>query len=287
LKDIMGKKCYLCNSLRNKVVFREFNIDILQCLNCGHIFSSYGHNQDYDGYFGYEEIGSSGNFYWDEAHKKMYDDFFHRFISNKNGKLLDVGCGQGFFLKKFSGFPQWQVFGFEISQVAVDFARNKLGLKNIFCGRVEGSNFEKRSFDIITLWDVIEHIPNPDQLLLYLNSLLKKNGILFMHTPNVQVMLPIAKMTKALFGMDPKFHYLEARDHINQYSAKTISLLLKRNGFNDVSFIHLYPIQSVVGGKSQFLRFLKNSFFKLSQFICMISFGRINFDNLFIVAKKP
>jgi 2-polyprenyl-3-methyl-5-hydroxy-6-metoxy-1,4-benzoquinol methylase len=283
----MSKKCYLCNSLKNKVAFREFETDILQCIDCGHIFSSYERDQDYDGYFGYEEIGSSGDFYWGEAHERMYDDFFRIFISGKNGKLLDVGCGLGFFIRKFSGFPQWQVFGCEISRASVDFAENKLNLKNVLCGRVESLNFEKHSFDIITLWDVIEHIPNPDQLLSYLNSLLKKNGVLFIHTPNIKVMLPVAKMTKALFGMNPGLHYLEAKDHVNQYSAKTISSLLRRNGFGDINFIHLHPIQSVGGSRSRILRFIKNSFFNLSRFLYMISFGRINFDNLFVSAKKP
>lgn len=200
--------------------------------------------------------------------------------------MLDVGCGLGFFIKKFSAFPGWKVFGYEISQASVDFARSKLGLKNVFCGRVECSNFEKHSFDIITLWDVIEHIPNPDQLLLYLNSLLKKNGILFMHTPNVKVMLPIARLTRALFGMKPNFHYFEAKDHVNQYSMKTITLLLQRNGFNDISFIHLYPIQNAAGSKSRFLLFVKNAYFNLSRFISVVSLGRINCDNLFVVAKK-
>ncbi len=279
----------MCKSSKNKVIFEEFGIDILQCVNCGHVFSTYERRQDYEGYFGSGIINATDDFFWaDEAHRLMYDDFCRRFIvGTKEGRrLLDVGCGLGFFVKRISNFPKWDVFGYEISPAAVDFAKNKLGLKNIFCGKVEDSNFKKQSFDIITLWDVIEHIPDSSPLLSYLHSILKNDGILFMHTPNVKVMLPMAKLTKLLFGMKRNLHYLEAKDHMNLYSVKTIRMLLQNSGFNKVAFIHLSPIQSVAGSKSKYLRFIKNLYVVFSRLLWTMTFGRINMDNLFVVAGK-
>jgi 2-polyprenyl-3-methyl-5-hydroxy-6-metoxy-1,4-benzoquinol methylase len=215
------KQCIICGQSDYKIVFNEFGVDILKCKNCGHIFSSYEQEQNYSGYFE-REIEEKDHFWWDEAHKKMYDDFCRMFIEGKSGKLLDVGRGLGYFVKKISFFSDWQAFGCEISEPAANYANNNLGLKNIFCGRVENSGFPEKYFNIITLWDVIEHIPNPAPLLAYLGMILRNDGILFIHTPNVQVQLPKAKIKKLLFGEKESGHYLEAKDHINIYSPRAI-----------------------------------------------------------------
>lgn len=279
------EQCIICGSLKSKIIFQEFDADVLKCQNCGHVFSSYQAKQDYDGYFG-KEIKAEDNFWWDKAHQKMYEDFCKRFIINSKGRLLDVGCGLGYFIKKIATFPHWQIFGYEISQPAVEFAKNKLELENIFCGRVEESNFSKKYFDIITLWDVIEHIKDPAPLLSYLFSILKEGGILFIHTPNVKIQIPKAKVKKFLKGMDPNEHYLEAKDHLNIYSMATIKKILYDNGFKKVEFIHFHPIQSVSGSKNIVLKYIKNIWFYFSKILFSLTFNKINLDNLFIIATK-
>lgn len=281
----MKKHCIVCRNSHAIVIFDEFGTDILRCTNCRHVFSSYNAKQDYNAYFGHEAADSKTHFWWDDAHKSMYNDFCRRFIRDRGGTLLDVGCGLGYFVKRVSEFPSWQIFGYEISPQAVDFARQQLGLQNVFCGRVEESDFKKHSCDIITLWDVIEHIPNPDPLLSHLSSLLKNDGVLFMHTPNIAFQLPKARLKKFLRGMRPGIHYLEAKDHVNIYSMKTIRTVLSRNGFSDVTFTHFKPIQSVSGSRSQLSRFAKNLWYYSSVGLSLASFGRVNLDNLFVIAR--
>lgn len=282
----MRRTCIICKSNRNKVVFRESRADVLRCRNCGHVFSSYEADQDFDGYFGYEPIESGEQFWWNEAHRAMYEDFCRKLLRGRSGKLLDVGCGLGFFLKHVSAYPAWQVFGYEISQQGVDFARNKLQLRNVSCGKVEESRLRRKNFDIITLWDVIEHIPDPDPFLSYLTSILKDDGFLFMHTPNVQNQLPKARLKVLLRGMRPGIQYLDAKDHVNIYSPKLLAQVLRRNGFRDVTFDHLRPIQSVSGGRSRFLRAVKNGWYYSSVMLSHMTLGRVNVDNLFVKAKK-
>jgi len=248
------------------------------------MFSSYKTDQYYDGYF--EEIGRSDVFWWDRAHKAMYSDFGDKYLSDKNGKLLDIGCGLGFFVKKVNSYENWQAFGYEISKTAVDFAVNELRLKNVFCGKAEETDFPENYFDIITLWDVIEHIPNPDKILNYISLILKEDGFLFIHTPNANIQLVKAKIKKLFYGMKPEMHYLEARDHINTYTADSISSVLRRHNFEFIEFIHLPPIQSVSGSKSKFYIFIKNLWFIFSKFFYRLSFKNINLNNLFIIAKK-
>lgn len=283
----MNKSCLICKSSKNRVIFNEFGIDILRCLGCGHVFSSYERKQDYDGYFGCQSLKQEEYFWWNKARQKMYHNFCSKFIAGKSGKLLDVGCGMGYFVKYLSSFsPSWQVFGYEISQQAVEYTQDKLGLKNIFCGRVEKSDFEKKSFDIITLWDVLEHLSNPDVMLSYLNSILKDEGMLFIHTPNINIQLLKAKLKKFFFGLRENLHYLEAKDHLNIYSPKTIKILLNRSGFNRIKFIHLEPIQSVSGSKNRILKFVKNLWSCWARLLFYLTLGKINLDNLFVLARK-
>jgi len=78
----MDKQCILCGSRENKVVFREFEDDIVKCEKCGHHFSSYEAKQEYDGYFG-ESLPEKDVFWWNEAHKNMYDKFLSRYVEGK------------------------------------------------------------------------------------------------------------------------------------------------------------------------------------------------------------
>jgi 2-polyprenyl-3-methyl-5-hydroxy-6-metoxy-1,4-benzoquinol methylase len=281
----MCNKCYLCDSSKNKIVFNEFGIDMLKCKKCGHVYSSYKQDQNYADYFG-EKIEKQDHFWWKEAHDRMYNDFGEKFLKNKKGRILDVGCGLGYFLKFISKYNNWKGFGSEISKSAVEYADKNLGLENIKQGRVEESGFSNNYFDIISLWDVIEHIPNPRPLLSYLYDILKENGVLFMHTPNISIQLPKAKFKKIIKGLNKDVHYMEAKDHINIYSQKIIKRLLKEVGFKKIKFIHLRPLQGVSGSKNIILKNIKNIWFYFSVFLFYMTFGKINIDNLFIVASK-
>ncbi len=278
--------CIICGGQKSKRVFNEFGVDILKCEGCGHVYSSYQADQHYDGYFDQQALEGQDQFWWDEAHRGMYHDFCRRFIANEAGKLLDVGCGLGFFVKYMQGYPDWDAWGSEISGKAVDYATHKLGLTNVCAGKLEEAGFQPNSFDIVTLWDVIEHIPDPDQLIKAIIPLLKPGGILFLHTPNVNVQLPKARLKKLLKGMNPGVHYLEAKDHVNIYSAKTISCVLTRNGLEVSEFVHLRPVHSVSGSKSVVMSAIKYLWAFLAAIIYAISFKQIHIGNLFIVARK-
>jgi 2-polyprenyl-3-methyl-5-hydroxy-6-metoxy-1,4-benzoquinol methylase len=281
----MVNQCAICKSKDQKTVFNEFGVDILKCRKCGHIFSSHQASQYYDGYFEQQDLETEDQFWWNAAHQSMYDDFCSRFIMGKSGKLLDVGCGLGYFVKHVSKHPGWEVYGCEISERAVDFAKSKLGLSNVAAGKIEEANFPEGFFDLITLWDVIEHIPDPDSFLAKIRKLLKPGGLLFLHTPNINIQLPKARFKKMLKGMDPKIHYLEAKDHVNIYSGKTITVVLNRNGFRNIEFIHLKPVRSVSGSKNQLLSVLKDIWASASGFIYKFTGKKVNIGNLFIVAK--
>lgn len=284
----MPSSCIICSSAEAKPVFIEHNIPILRCSHCGHVYSSYTTPPDYDQYFDSNFINNEIDVgWWDDAHHQMYDDFCNRYIVGKSGKLLDVGCGLGYFVRKIVGYDGWDVYGHEISPHAVEFARTELKLSTIACGRVQDGSYQCGEFDIVTMWDVIEHLSEPDDLLKYINRILKPGGMLFMHTPNSEIQLPKAKLKKLVKGMQPEIHYLEAKDHVNIYAMDGMTTLLERNGFSKVVFRHLHPIQSVAGLRNgSALINVKNLWFQTAKVIFNITGGKINLDNLFVEAVK-
>jgi SAM-dependent methyltransferase len=278
-------KCLICGGLSHRPIFNEFGIDILKCRDCDHVFSSFEANPHYDGFWG-EEVGAGEHFYWSKARARMHQDFFRRFLVGRSGRILDMGCGLGFFLKAMGPYRNWEAYGCEISAVAVRYARQALGLANVMCGRLMDVDLPEGSFDIITMWDVIEHIPRPDPLLKRCHGLLREGGVCFMRTPNVFIQVQRARLLKVLRGMNPNLVYLQARDHLNHYSMFSIRTLLERNGFSDIEFVHLHPIRSVSGRKGRFVPAVKNVWFEGVRALAVISKGRFNFDNLFVVAHK-
>lgn len=278
-------RCMLCGGSEHRAVFHEFGTDILECRRCHHVFSSFPAEAHYAGYWD-EQLAEPDVFYWNDAHARMYQDFARKFLEQRSGRLIDVGCGLGFFLKAIEPFRDWGAHGCEISPEAVRYARETLGLNGVVSGRLEDAGFEPGAFDIITMWDVIEHILEPDALLRCCHALLKPGGVCFMHTPNIRVQLPKAQLKRLVRGMRRDVGYLQARDHLHHYSTESLRRLLERNGFSRVEFIHLHPIQSVSGSKNPVLRGVKNAWFGAARSLFTVSRGRLNLDNLFVVATK-
>ncbi len=278
-------QCLMCTSLRHRVVFTESGIDILRCEDCGHVFSSFRADPHYSGYWG-ADVAPGEHYYWSKARAKMHRDFFQRFIVGRSGRLLDMGSGLGFFVKAAASHPGWDAYGCEISPAAVKFSREQLGLKNVLRSALQDVDLPRASFDIITIWDVLDHILHPDPLLSRCHALLKHDGVLFIRTPNISVQLPRVRLLKAFSGIRPGTKYLQGSDHAHHYSVRSIEKLLRRNGFVDVSFVHLPPIETGEGWRGPLVNGAKHMSFRILRALALCSGGRLNFDNLFVVARK-
>jgi len=96
-------------------------------------------------------------------------------------KLLDIGCGTGDFLKAAQD-NNWYVSGIEPNHSARDIANKKTN--NSVFNTEKLQQFKERSFDVITLWHVLEHLPNLEEQIITLTKLLKANGTLIIAVPN-------------------------------------------------------------------------------------------------------
>lgn len=256
--------CNLCNS---KDVALRYNLDTLKiykCRKCGLVFTSQQSLQEKP-----REIYSKD--YFTELHPNFFGDCsvdyktklgkspkLKRFeqalvMINKyknGGKLLDLGCATGVFLDmaEANGF---EVFGIDISDYAAGYARKNFNIP-VETGTLSSTKHRNSSFDVITLHDCIEHVPDPTRDLRKAHALLKKEGILFVHTINEDsLMCWLAdilyygsfKLIKKPVRMIHPIH------HITHFSEKTLRIMLENCGFKVVNFTKSeMPIANIEGG---------------------------------------
>jgi len=155
--------------------------NLVECTDCGVIY--------FDPLPTLQELGDfySASYFshfvgWrDEVSGYMYARKLNR-IKN-SGNFLDVGCAAGYFIYGINKKSEWNVFGVEYSQEAVDYANDKLGL-NVKQGELVDAKYPDEFFDYIHLNNVLEHVSEPNKLLNECRRILKPDGHFFVSVPN-------------------------------------------------------------------------------------------------------
>lgn len=137
----------------------------------------------------------------------------------QKGSILDIGCGPGLFLK-VAREKGWRGQGIELSKWAFEYGK-KQGLSMIN-KNLEDASLESGSFDVVTMWDVIEHVEDPSRLLKEAHRIMKKSGLLVLNTPDIGSLF--AKLTG-------KRWWNLMRMHIYYFDRKTIRKILEKSGF--------------------------------------------------------
>ncbi|MBU0682409.1 MAG: class I SAM-dependent methyltransferase [Proteobacteria bacterium] len=138
------------------------------------------------------------------------------------GRLLDIGCGYGFFLEAMSE-RNWQVEGIELSKPAAEIARAK-GRGTIHSCAVEEVK-DLGLFDVITMFYVIEHVADPLQTLKSIRALLKPGGVLVLRYPNTSPLLKFSGSLARSLGL------MQAPSHLFDFSGDSMEILLKKAGY--------------------------------------------------------
>ena len=181
------------------------------------------------------ELYDSGYHIWNKNSLKLF--FHYLFLDlpqvrtvqkfKKGGSLLDIGCGMGTFLACVRKNTNWKIEGIEPSSYGCESAFEKLGL-SVRQTTLEDAPFAARSFDVITLWDVLEHVENPRSTLKKVHRLLKEDGVVLISMPNIgSVDYPLFK---------ERWYYLAAPYHFSLFSPSGVRRLLREEGFDPLLF---------------------------------------------------
>lgn len=136
-------------------------------------------------------------------------------------RLLDVGCAAGFFLEAARA-RGWEVWGLEVSEYASEVARRRLSL-DVRTASVISPPDDLPAFDVVTLWDTIEHLDRPDLALANVRRLLSPQGALVLSTGDYGSLLRrLTGRRWRLFG-DPTHNFF--------FDRHTLTELLRRAGF--------------------------------------------------------
>ncbi len=212
----INSNCPVCFSKKKKFWLKKINVKIYECLICKtgysyHVPKNLSEIYDMD-----SEIDDKI-----KSHKKRSKYFLKKFgnerikfIKNfkKRGNLLDFGCGTG----EFVNFAQkyFNVNAFDFSNKLSKFVEEKYNIKTY-----SELNKINKKFDVITLYDVLEHVENPMQLLGKIRYLLKKNGLIFIYSPN--------KNSLGFDVLGSESNLCTAPFHLTYFNSETIARYMK------------------------------------------------------------
>jgi len=216
--------CCVCNNSdpkEFKVKYKKDNYAVCECNKCSLVFiPPYFRKQiSYENYKDENvanAVRNGNNFVKIERHKLRYN-LIKKY--KPNGSLFDLGAGWGHFMLTGQQLG-YDVYGIEISEQPYLYSKNDLKLP------VDHIDFfdmkEDKTFDIITMWDVLEHIDKADTFIEKCARVNSKNGYIVIQVPQIDSYF--AKKYKDDWKM-------MSLDHVNYFGKKTITQLLNKHGY--------------------------------------------------------
>lgn len=183
-----------------------------------------------------------------------------------NGRLLDVGCATGDFLSEMRFQTGWQVVGIEPGHTAAAYAHNEEAL-DVVSGFLNDPPFAKQSFDAITMWDVLEHVYNPREVIRQTVSLLRSGGVLIVNHPNLD------SVDRRLFG-DLWLGY-ELPRHLYLFPSDLLRQLMQEIGLTEITRKSVYGSHAATMSSLMFLIEKRFGNGKSVQLIRKILFSKI------------
>jgi 2-polyprenyl-3-methyl-5-hydroxy-6-metoxy-1,4-benzoquinol methylase len=159
------------------------------------------------------------------ARWKLQHDLIARF--KQGGRILDIGCSSGAFLSTMDK-AKWELYGTELSRETAELARKSTGA-TIFTGEASEAPYPPNSFDVITSFDLLEHVYDPRVFLSRVLEWLKPGGVYCLNLPNID------SWESRLFGS--YWYGLEMPRHITHFSPTSLAHVMKSLGFEQAVLV--------------------------------------------------
>lgn len=215
------KTCAICESsnlVKSKTYMHAY---LVKCTNCNFVFTQKKPTIDelsnhYANYPRYNQLSL--------ITEKRYNELLDQFEPyRKTNNIIDLGCSNGLFLEcaKKRG---WNVYGTEFSEDCITYCKNK-GITVFKSNQLPSELFEL-NFDVVTSFEVIEHINTPNEEIQLVKSLLRNGGAFYFTTPNFNSI--------SRYLLKDKWNIVEYPEHLSYFTAKTIDRLLIKHKFKKV-----------------------------------------------------
>ncbi len=232
------KKIEFSNFLKTKDYFyskKEFTIQ--ECLSCGFRFTNPRPQE-----FELNSYYDSENYLSHSSQKRGVLTYFYNLIKNysirkkfnliKNltsGKsILDIGSGSGEFINYFNK-KNWQTLGIEPNEYARNYATSTYSIK--VQDETHISNIKDNSFDVISMWHVLEHVPNLNERIIQLKRILKDNGVII-------IAIPICNSFDAKY-FDKYWAAYDVPRHLYHFTQSSFAKLMEKHNLSIEKIIPL------------------------------------------------
>jgi SAM-dependent methyltransferase len=243
----LARVCPLCDGRRARPVWHEAGRRYVRCAACGVVFSDIDaatYEAAARNAWHEDEIAAGTTAFYGDARALAHRRFLERFPPSGGRRLLDVGCGLGYFAAAALE-AGWDAYGCDTSGPWVRMAGARVGADRIALGAADAGLFGG-GFDMVTAWDVLEHIHDPIPLLTTIGSLLAPAGRAFIRTPNLTWIYPTYTVRRRLLHADVELGPL---NHVVYYTSRTLGAALTDAGLSAVEWPVLPPPQVGIGNR--------------------------------------
>jgi cyclopropane fatty-acyl-phospholipid synthase-like methyltransferase len=240
IKDDDDAQCTLCKGKNNHLYLEYQGYKLFECQECEAIFANIMFDERYN------QLVYDNSLYEENNKREILDTYEYRkekfgkdrlnYIINKcqftpNKKLLDLGCGSGYFLKYLTE-KNYKCKGLELTQYLVDICKEK----NLNVSNSSLENEPNLEYDIITMFDVLEHITTPIDFLKIANKKIVKSGYILAFVPNIH--------SFAFHFQKGEQPLLAPYEHVIFYNLNSLNYLAEATGFT-IESIDYYGLDIV------------------------------------------
>jgi len=233
-----ASRCIFCGSIKGRILYdAEKYADgrkgkVIKCRNCGFIYRIPRQQYQYQ-----RDLTPSNTYRLDSpdvltpGRIMMFEEYITK-INNfrKYNRILDVGTGNGYFLDCCKR-DNWQVWGVEPEPTLAASARGRVG-DHIFQETLEEARLPDNYFDVVTFWNVLEHIVEPDRALREALRVLRPGGVVFIRFPNAKIHVTCRWLIAKIYNVWRTIRVFDKFVvHLNSFDHRTIKQYLHNIGF--------------------------------------------------------